>query len=128
MEYESSAPSGVIGEEGSVGYSGPNRRESAINALTAPPGHSGGGDWVDNLGGISALLAPPMMPADSGSKISEVGPGQPTEGPAAAKIEGKSTEQAYKGPVAPETVENRAKAYVKKQKEKQIEELKKSLV
>ena len=100
----------------------------SISAPTAPPGQSGGGDWADNLGGISEMLAPPLRTADSGPNIPEGGPGQPTEGPANAKTVGKHTEQAFKGPVLPETVENRAKAYVKKQKEKQIEELKKSSV
>ena len=99
----------------------------SISAPTAPPGQSGGGDWADNLGGLSELLAPPLRTADSGSNIPEGGPGQPTEGPASAKTVGKHTEQTFKGPVLPETVENRAKAHVKKQKEKQIEELKKKL-
>ena len=99
----------------------------SISAPTAPPGQSGGGDWADNLGGLSELLAPPLRTADSGSNIPEGGPGQPTEGPASAKTVGKHTEQTFKGPVLPETVENRAKAYVKKQKVKQIEELKKKL-
>ena len=86
---------------------------------TAPSILKGDGDWAANLSGISGLL-------ETGSINNADGPGgHPKEGPDG----GGSAVQTSKGTVGPDTVsiEDRARAYVKKKKEELAEELKKHL-
>ena len=125
MKCENSPGDG--GSEKEEDKSGGGNTSNPLTPLTcdktAPPNKHGGDDWGDNLRGLRELTESPKK-----QSVKKTSSGHPTEDPTARESSPKgATEHAYKGPVDPLDVGERAKAYVKEQKDKIIEELKKSL-
>ena len=115
---------------------GGSSRDAAIQPKsTASSSPKGDDDWSDNLEGLREVFDNAGQNRTRGhpleGPLTTAGDGQPKEGPPATTTHSKAPDgdgaaQSYKGPASQDSVENRAKAYVKKKKGEITEELKKS--
>ena len=123
MECETAADTANSNEaDGLASEAG--RIPSTDQSDTVPPVLQGGGDWNNNLAGLSDLLNKEEEIHVDSQKDS----GQPKEGPLVpTSYQSTTPEQTYQGPGLSTSVGDRAKAYIKKKKENLIVELKNSL-